>query len=81
MDEVVSWQHITDEEREAAIAKLRGLQSTHTCHLCGKPAQCDISQGKESCWCFEIERRDTSSIDDKNAPCLCRKCLSALPIL
>ncbi|EGU54213.1 hypothetical protein VIOR3934_20340 [Vibrio orientalis CIP 102891 = ATCC 33934] len=78
MDEIVNWCNITDDEREEAINKLSGIISSHTCPSCQEPAQCDISQGKETCWCFSIEKRDTSSLPS-NSTCLCRKCLSKLP--
>ncbi|MCG9648022.1 cysteine-rich CWC family protein [Vibrio brasiliensis] len=79
MDEVVNWRHFTDQERDEIMAKLSSTSSTHSCPSCNQPAQCDISQGKSTCWCFEIEQRDTSQLAD-NTLCLCRKCLSKLPL-
>lgn len=79
MDEIVNWQHVTDEERDQAMAALSGQNSTHTCPSCGQNAQCDIQDGKEHCWCFELEKRDTSQLE-KSDHCLCRACLSALPL-
>lgn len=79
MDEVINWRHFSDQQRDHVMANLSGENASHTCPSCSKPAQCDISQGKDTCWCFEIEKRDTSSIP-KTGSCLCRKCLSKLPV-
>ncbi|MGD8231997.1 cysteine-rich CWC family protein [Vibrio sp. TRT 1302] len=79
IDEVVSWRHLSDQERDETMANLRGENASHTCPSCNQAAQCDISQGKATCWCFDIEKRDTSKLDN-NDLCLCRKCLSSLPI-
>ncbi|MCG9576260.1 cysteine-rich CWC family protein [Vibrio tubiashii] len=78
MDEIVNWRHLSDQERDQVMANLSGKTSTHNCPSCHQPAQCDISQGKSTCWCFEIEKRDTSDLP-KTGTCLCRKCLSKLP--
>ncbi|WP_047044555.1 cysteine-rich CWC family protein [Vibrio mexicanus] len=76
--EIQNWRHMTDEEREHIMNKLSQKVNTHSCPKCGEPAHCDISAGKSSCWCFEIERRDTSS-EPKESTCYCRTCLSELP--
>ncbi|MCJ2376213.1 DUF1289 domain-containing protein [Vibrio sp. ZSDZ34] len=80
VDEIATWSSDTDAQRQDKIDQLSGVQSTHQCSQCGKPAYCDISAGKASCWCFEIEKRDTSSLG-KSQHCLCRHCLSKLPLL
>ena len=79
MDEIVQWQHFSDEERDEKMAVLSGEKTTHTCPTCGQGAHCDIAEGKDTCWCFELEKRDTSSIE-KSGQCMCRHCLSSLPI-
>lgn len=79
IDEIVQWQHVTEQERDLAMKALSGELSSHVCPQCGENAQCDISAGHETCWCFKLEKRDTSDLK-KGDPCLCRKCLSRLPI-
>ncbi|OAN11245.1 hypothetical protein A3K86_20010 [Photobacterium jeanii] len=78
MNELQIWRKIDDTQQQATIDQIQGKQSTHTCEQCGKPAYCDISAGKSHCWCFDIEQRDTSSIQTDG--CLCRQCLSKLPL-
>ncbi|WP_084715795.1 cysteine-rich CWC family protein [Vibrio galatheae] len=78
MDEIVNWRHFSDQQRDEIIGNLSGRLTTHTCPSCNQPAQCDISQGKSSCWCFGLEKRDTESLAAHDS-CLCRKCLSKLP--
>ncbi|MEZ8100767.1 DUF1289 domain-containing protein [Vibrio bivalvicida] len=78
MVEIVNWCHLSDQKRDELMANLSGETSTHTCPSCSQPAQCDISQGKSNCWCFEIEKRDTSLLPNAGT-CLCRQCLSKLP--
>ncbi|NIY84286.1 DUF1289 domain-containing protein [Vibrio hepatarius] len=78
MDESIKWREMSSSDRDAVMNALSGIESTHQCPSCNKPAVCDISLGKETCWCFSVEKRDTSSLDTHNT-CLCRKCLSALP--
>ncbi|RTZ17561.1 DUF1289 domain-containing protein [Vibrio aquaticus] len=78
MDEIANWRHYTDQERDQAIERISAKQSTHSCPNCRQPAQCDISIGKSTCWCFNIEKRDTSDLPSSDS-CLCRKCLTALP--
>lgn len=55
------------------------MNQTH-CAQCQQPMQCDISAGQTHCWCFELERREIpESLRAQNA-CLCRHCLSKLPL-
>ncbi|UUM32704.1 DUF1289 domain-containing protein [Vibrio japonicus] len=79
MDEISQWRHLSDEQRDSAMNTLAGKEATHQCPSCDNNAVCDISLGKETCWCFELEERDTSTLQKSNT-CLCRKCLSKLPI-
>jgi transposase len=81
MDEIVKWQQVSDEERDAIIDQLKGEKTTHTCPSCGEPAHCDISAGKSHCWCFDIERRELPESASSHQLCYCRKCLSKLPEL
>ena len=80
MDEIIGWKDLTEDQRQDAMNRLGKAASTHTCPQCDEPAQCDISAGKDSCWCFELEKRDTDIIP-KTGSCMCRRCLSQLPIL
>jgi len=79
MNEIIGWKSLSDEQREQVMQNLSSEGATHQCPKCDQPAQCDISAGKETCWCFELEKRDTSGVP-KQGLCMCRKCLSALPI-
>ncbi|MEF1173122.1 MULTISPECIES: cysteine-rich CWC family protein [Vibrio] len=79
VEEIATWRMMTDEQRESVMDRLRGKTSSHQCPQCGKPASCDLSEGKATCWCFSLERRDTSSLQS-NDSCLCRSCLTNLPI-
>ncbi|PMG38116.1 hypothetical protein BCU97_09345 [Vibrio splendidus] len=79
MDEIIGWKDLSEDKRESVMNNLSGINSTHQCPQCSEPAQCDISAGKETCWCFELEKHDTGSIP-KAGVCMCRKCLSELPI-
>ncbi|WP_084659801.1 DUF1289 domain-containing protein [Vibrio sonorensis] len=79
MDEIINWKSFSDEQREQIMNRLDKSESTHECPTCGEPTHCDISQGKETCWCFDIERRDTSKVE-KCGSCMCRRCLSQLPL-
>ncbi|WGV98170.1 cysteine-rich CWC family protein [Vibrio sp. YMD68] len=78
--EIAQWPNYSDDQRASIMAELRGEQSSHQCPLCSAKTQCDIESGKSTCWCFDIERRDSAGVTDSDV-CLCRKCLSALPIL
>ncbi|WP_305814884.1 DUF1289 domain-containing protein [Photobacterium leiognathi] len=78
MKEVVEWQAFDDQTREAIMQEIEGQPTAHQCPQCGKPASCDISAGKTTCWCFELDKRDTS--DRPSGACLCRECLSKQPL-
>ncbi|WP_102404212.1 DUF1289 domain-containing protein [Vibrio sp. 10N.261.55.A7] len=77
--EIAEWQRYTDAQRDQIMAEIKGEASSHNCPVCQSSAQCDIQNGKQTCWCFDIEKRDTSTIE-KSGLCMCRKCLSSLPI-
>ncbi|MEL7293221.1 MAG: cysteine-rich CWC family protein [Pseudomonadota bacterium] len=79
MDEIIQWRHFSDQQRDTIIANIQGIQTTHQCPSCQAPAQCDLSQGKQTCWCFDLEKRDTSHLKQGQA-CLCRQCLSEAPL-
>ncbi|MCW8348895.1 MULTISPECIES: DUF1289 domain-containing protein [Vibrio] len=79
MNELSGWRHLSNDDRQQKMTQISGEQATHKCEQCGEPAYCEISAGKDSCWCFEIDKRDTSSLPTSTL-CLCRQCLSALPI-
>ncbi|GAD66743.1 hypothetical protein VPR01S_05_00380 [Vibrio proteolyticus NBRC 13287] len=79
MEEIIQWRHLSDDQRDTIIDSLQGKITSHQCPSCGQNAQCDIAAGKNHCWCFELEQRDTSSMEN-NDQCLCRKCLTSLPI-
>ncbi|MFA0567945.1 DUF1289 domain-containing protein [Vibrio gallaecicus] len=79
INEIMGWGKLSDDDRKIIMDKLDGTSTTHTCPQCEKSAQCDISMGKETCWCFELEKRDTSSVP-KAGLCMCRNCLTALPV-
>lgn len=78
MSEVGEWRLMSDNEHVNTIDEIKGLRTTHPCSLCGKPAYCEISAGKSTCWCFELTKRDTSSLEAGS--CVCRECLSSLPL-
>ncbi|RSD29895.1 cysteine-rich CWC family protein [Vibrio pectenicida] len=77
MDEIVSWKNLSDSKRDNIINTLTGNASSHLCPSCNEPATCDISQGKQTCWCFSLETRAIPLSLENNA-CLCRQCLSKL---
>ncbi|KJY75282.1 DUF1289 domain-containing protein [Vibrio nigripulchritudo] len=79
INEIIGWKDKTEEERSEVMNKLSGEKRTHACAKCGSPTYCEISAGGNHCWCFEIEKRDTSTLN-KTGTCLCRKCLSELPL-
>ncbi|PSW20696.1 DUF1289 domain-containing protein [Photobacterium sanctipauli] len=79
MAELTEWRHMDEVKQSDTIDEIQGKRSTHICSQCGEPAYCEISAGNSTCWCFELTKRDTSGIPAGN--CLCRKCLSALPLL
>ncbi|MGF1908454.1 cysteine-rich CWC family protein [Vibrio kasasachensis] len=79
MNELTAWRELSEDQQSTRIAEIMGITSTHSCPSCQEKSYCDISAGKSTCWCFEIEKRDLSNIHSNEA-CLCRKCLSLLPI-
>ncbi|MDN3701864.1 cysteine-rich CWC family protein [Vibrio artabrorum] len=79
MDEIIGWAGLSESERGTVMRNLSGANSTHQCPQCGEHAQCDIRSGKETCWCFSLEKRETTSAPNAGV-CLCRQCLSSLPI-
>ncbi|EKO3517017.1 cysteine-rich CWC family protein [Vibrio fluvialis] len=79
MDEIIQWRHLSDHERDTIMQRLSGQQTTHHCPSCGEPAHCDISAGKSTCWCFELEKRDLSALPESSV-CLCRLCLAKQPL-
>ncbi|WP_284193867.1 cysteine-rich CWC family protein [Vibrio zhanjiangensis] len=79
IDEIVNWKEFSDLKREEIINTVAGHLCDHLCPACHEPATCDISQGKESCWCFSVEERIHPS-NVSNDLCLCRKCLNNLEI-
>ena len=47
------------------------------CSNCGIEFQCDIAEGKSSCWCFYVKARPhipLHELDEDN--CLCKDCLT-----
>ncbi|QXO16036.1 MULTISPECIES: cysteine-rich CWC family protein [Vibrio] len=79
MPEIIQWRKWSDAERDAVMQQLSRESATHDCPACGDAAHCDISAGKSTCWCFELETRESNQ-ERKQQACLCRHCLSALPI-
>lgn len=72
MSEILNWSKMSDTERESIMDKLSSKNATHDCPECNAQTHCDIAAGKETCWCFSIEKRE---LDDQHKNCLCRKCL------
>lgn len=79
MDELSQWRTMSDKQQEQKIEEIQGIRSTHACSQCGKPAFCEISAGKSTCWCFELNKRDISTLEP--GACVCRQCLEKLPML
>ncbi|RJX75791.1 DUF1289 domain-containing protein [Vibrio sinensis] len=79
MNEIIGWVSLSEDQRFNIMNALSGEQSTHVCPTCDSPAQCDIANGKETCWCFELEKREMPANSDAKS-CLCRQCLSKLPL-
>lgn len=79
MTEISHWIAYPEPQQLAIMAQIKAITPTHQCPQCQQPTQCDIQAGKATCWCFEIEPRQTLT-DTANA-CLCRQCLSLLPTL
>ena len=51
-----------------------GCQSsvTHSCPKCENPVRCDISLGKNTCWCFNVQSKGL----ELNDVCMCKNCLN-----
>ncbi|MCM0149906.1 cysteine-rich CWC family protein [Photobacterium galatheae] len=79
MKEISEWRLMNDEAHTQTIAQIQGTKTTHDCILCGQPAYCGVEDGKQECWCFELAKRDTSGLP--KGQCVCRACLSGLPLL
>ncbi|GEM76236.1 cysteine-rich CWC family protein [Vibrio sagamiensis] len=79
IEEIVTWNTKTDQQREATIAKITGITATHACPSCDKQTFCGISAGEQTCWCFDVESR-TFSIKEEKQACVCRQCLEKAPI-
>lgn len=47
---------------------------THSCPKCENPVRCDISQGKNTCWCFNVQSKGL----ELNDICMCKNCLTSL---
>ncbi len=77
VEEIMQWKDKTDQQRDALIEQISGNQTTHTCPECGAPTHCDITAGKETCWCFDVEARD---VTEERQSCLCRNCLEKKPV-
>ncbi|MNF50950.1 hypothetical protein D3C85_173260 [compost metagenome] len=45
---------------------------THSCPECKSAVKCEIAQGKNTCWCFNVQARNV----EWNDVCLCKKCLT-----
>ncbi|MCP5161292.1 MAG: cysteine-rich CWC family protein [Hahellaceae bacterium] len=53
--------------------------SSQYCVRCGAPMRCEISEGKSTCWCFNLPSSGLSTADVADAQgCLCKECLSQL---
>lgn len=50
-----------------------GCGGPDRCPKCGGPLECGMKAGKESCWCADLPK--VMPLKDKDAACLCRKCL------
>ncbi|WP_087820549.1 DUF1289 domain-containing protein [Photobacterium aquimaris] len=79
MSEISHWIAYPEQQQLAIMADIKAIKATHQCQQCQQPAQCDIKAGKATCWCFDIEPRQT--LPGSVATCLCRHCLSSQPIL
>lgn len=78
--EIIQWKNMSEDQRLNIMDALKGEAQTHQCEGCGKPSQCDISAGKSTCWCFELDEREISSELKEASSCLCRSCLEKQPI-
>ncbi len=79
IDEIIEWKNKSDHERNVLMDKLSGQQNTHECAHCKRLTFCEISAGGSHCWCFDLEKRNTSTLG-KLDKCLCRHCLTQLPV-
>lgn len=79
MTEISHWIAYSEPQQLAIMAQIKAITPTHQCPQCQQPAQCDIQAGKSTCWCFELEPRQT--LTNSTNTCLCRQCLSLMPIL
>lgn len=79
MTEISQWIAYPEQQQLTIMSKITGVQTTHQCPQCQQPAQCDIRAGKATCWCFELEPRQT--VINSSATCVCRQCLSLMPIV
>lgn len=79
MTEISHWITYPEQQQLAIMADIKAINATHQCPQCQQPAQCDISEGKSTCWCFDIEPRQT--LAGSSSACLCRQCLSSMPTI
>ncbi|MCD9531205.1 DUF1289 domain-containing protein [Photobacterium carnosum] len=79
MTEISHWIAYSEQQQLTIMAEIKAIKATHQCPQCQQPAQCDIQAGKSTCWCFDIEPRQT--LTDSANTCLCRQCLSLMPTL
>ncbi|MDN3611492.1 cysteine-rich CWC family protein [Vibrio ostreicida] len=77
VDEIVRWSALSDSQRANVMDALDRRTSTHSCPSCGQSAQCDIQEGKSTCWCYSLDVREATS---SQKACLCRQCLTQQPI-
>ncbi|WP_434362280.1 cysteine-rich CWC family protein [Parasalinivibrio latis] len=77
MKEIADWKEMTENLREEKMSELDGSSFTHLCPQCGNATHCDISAGKDTCWCFSVECREVSG---ESSVCLCRNCLMEKPL-
>ncbi|KGK16031.1 cysteine-rich CWC family protein [Vibrio navarrensis] len=80
MAEIVNWASSSDKQREHILSQLAGQEATHQCPSCRQPSHCDISVGKSTCWCFNLEEREIAT-ELQGKSCLCRRCLEKTPLV
>lgn len=78
MDEIIGWKGLSEDERVSVMDNLTGASSTHQCPQCNEPAQCDISAGKDTCWCFELENEILAIFQKLEFVCVVSACLLCL---
>jgi uncharacterized protein len=76
IQEVIHWQHYSDEQRENIMAEIKGERSTHLCPNCDHPSFCGNISGDTPCWCYDLDI--TSTQQQTSEACLCRHCLAKL---